>query len=141
VLDLDDYPEGSDDVLVAMKDIIEPRRKQENVPGRRRAQYVSRRQVADWLEKDKEWVRYRLDELVDGGALEKRAWDAENARGPPIKVYQPNWEAWKWMDAEVEIDRILGERPTKVREYHVRKILSEVGQLREEVEELREEVE
>ncbi|QZP39391.1 hypothetical protein [Halobaculum magnesiiphilum] len=142
MIDLEDYPDGTAEVLVGIANTTEGRQVRRHTSGRApRSFFASRRQVADWLGEDKEWVRYRLDMLVEKGDLDTRYWDKENARGPPTRVYGPNQETWKWLAAEKEIDHIFEERPTKIREYHAREILWEVQRLRAEVEELREEVE
>ncbi|MFC7098866.1 hypothetical protein [Halobaculum marinum] len=140
MIDLEGYPDGTADVLVGIANTTDGRQVREHTREIRRSQYASRREVANWLGKDKEWVRYRLEQLAEGSDVEARFWDEENSRGPATKVYGPNQETWAWLRSEKEIDHIFDERPSKVRMYHFREMLWEVQRLRDDVDELRSEV-
>lgn len=139
MLDIDDYPDGTDRVLVGLSELAERFERGENSEFE---DHATRSELADHLGEEKEWVRYRLDRLSEGRQILSVAYDEDDKPGAaPTKLYQLGAGGEKWMNAQTELENIFEEIPGSVRTHHLRVVSGEINTMRLEIRRLRKIVE
>ncbi|QZP39390.1 hypothetical protein [Halobaculum magnesiiphilum] len=132
MIDLDDYPDGTDKVIMAIKELTPDSEEGVYLQTEDR---VSRREIAEFVGEKKDWARYRLEELVEGHVVDV-TWYESNARLPE-RLYCLTQRGEEFARAEEELEKALGEVPGNVRVHHLREFAGEVSDLRRDVHKLR----
>lgn len=119
MLDLDDYPDGTKEILLVL---YEYEQREDN-----HGDMMKRRMLASSTSLNKEQVRYRLSKLIDDHHVIA---DERNQHNQRVMFYGLLRSGKEAAEAIAETESILGEIPEEVSKEDLLELSSEVRQLR-----------
>ena len=126
VIDLDEYPEGTEEVLIVLWKYEQARKNKEM-----ENHWIKRRQIAGRTSLDKQKVRYRLDQLVEDNYVTE---DIVTEHNQPVNYYALPPDGKESAKAIIEAKDVLGEIPKEVDRQDVLRLTNEMAALRAEIE-------
>ena len=126
VIDLDKYPDGTEEVLLAIWNYEQAQKNKEMGN-----YWIKRRQIASRTSLDKDKVRYRLDQLVDDNYVTEDIVTEHNQR---VNYYALPPDGKESAKAIAEANDVLGEIPEEIARQDLLKLTNEMAALRAEIE-------
>jgi len=126
MINLDNYPDGTDEILVALLNERERARQDED-----RTEWMKRGMLKVHTTLNKQQVRYRCDKLVEGGFIDE---DTKREHNQPVKNYKLTESGISAAEAIRETKDVLGEVPEEVGSDEILNLGLELAALRTRVE-------
>ncbi|GAA0217266.1 hypothetical protein [Halobaculum roseum] len=132
MLELDDYPEGTEQLLEAYLDKVPSLTGEEfETAEDYRSACPSKLNLELATELDYEQVSYRMGELASDGIFGVHY--EEIGRGSPRIHYYPKEPLRVYVKTQTLMKDLFGEIPTEVRTHHLETVTTELGRLRRDV--------
>jgi hypothetical protein len=126
VIDLDQYPDGTEEVLIALWEYEQDRKDDEL-----QNEWINRRLLASRTSLTKQQVRYRLEQLTEDNYVTQDTVTEHNQR---VNYYALPPDGKESAKAIGEAREVLGEVPEEVTRQDLLKLTNEMAALRAEVE-------
>jgi hypothetical protein len=126
VIDLDQYPDGTEEVLIALWEYEQDRKDDEL-----QNEWINRRLLAGRTSLTKQQVRYRLEQLTEDNYVTQDTVTEHNQR---VNYYALPPDGKESAKAIGEAREVLGEVPEEVTRQDLLKLTNEMAALRAEVE-------
>lgn len=126
VIDLDEFPDGTEEILMALWRYEESSKKEEL--GNK---WMKRRMLASETSLNKQQVRYRLQQLVKENFVYAKTVVEHNQEVTYYSLQPDGQESARGIG---EAEKVLGEIPKKVSQQDILKLASEMAALRAEIE-------
>ena len=126
VIDLDEFPDGTEEILMALWRYEESSKKEEL-----QNKWMKRRMLADETSLNKQQVRYRLQQLVKENFVYAKTVVEHNQEVTYYSLQPDGQESARGIG---EAEKVLGEIPKKVSQQDILELASEMAALRAEIE-------
>ena len=126
IIDLDNYPDGTEEVLLAIWKYEQARKDKEM-----QNHWIKRQQIAGRTSLDKHKVRYRLEQLVEDNYVTEDIVTEHNQR---VNYYALPPDGKESAKAIAEAKDVLGEIPEEIDRQDILKLTNEMAALRAEIE-------
>lgn len=126
VIDLDQYPDGTEEVLIELWEYEQDRKDDEL-----QSEWINRRLLAGRTSLTKQQVRYRLEQLTEDNYVTQDTVTEHNQR---VNYYALPPDGKESAKAIGEAREVLGEVPEEVTRQDLLKLTNEMAALRAEVE-------
>jgi len=126
VIDLDEFPDGTEEILMALWRYEEASKKEEL-----QNKWMKRRMLADETSLNKQQVRYRLQQLVKENFVYAKTVVEHNQEVTYYSLQPDGQESARGLG---EAEKVLGEIPKKVSQQNILELASEMAALRAEIE-------
>jgi len=126
VIDLDEFPDGTEEILMALWRYEESSKKEEL-----QNKWMKRRMLASETSLNKQQVRYRLQQLVKENFVYAKTVIEHNQEVTYYSLQPDGQESARGIG---EAEKVLGEIPKKVSQQDILELASEMAALRAEIE-------
>ena len=126
VIDLDEFPDGTEEILMALWRYEEASKKEEL-----QNKWMKRRMLASETSLNKQQVRYRLQQLVKENFVYAKTVVEHNQEVTYYSLQPDGQESARGLG---EAEKVLGEIPKKVSQQDILELASEMAALRAEIE-------
>jgi DNA-binding MarR family transcriptional regulator len=126
VIDLDEYPDGTEEVLMALW-----RYEQAQEDSEQQNRWINRRRLAGRISLNKQQVRYRLTRLIEDNYVTRDTVTEHNQR---VNYYALLSKGKESARAIGEAKEVLGEIPEEITRQDLLKLTNEIAAIRAEIE-------